>query len=214
MTGPTRIGSDQARFISQNTGSHILDQYLEDAERGGKPLADLMALIFTEEGNVSSTPFQTLAGFRVVIQNPTGEITYGSEQDATSPSGAFFFRFMGPWAPLTEYKRLDLIVHAGVTYAATADFTASGLASPAPADLASMHPISTGLGGVVYADDTDAHPSQLVNKLKVIGGTTTVIEEGGVRKVQVDLQTTIDALNANIATTKPLAKALFLEIAL
>jgi len=54
----TRPRGEQLRFESANTGSHILDDYLENSERGGRPLYDLMADLFGTDGNFSSGLFQ------------------------------------------------------------------------------------------------------------------------------------------------------------
>ena len=42
----TRFPSEQLQFRSQNTGDHLLDTYLEDAEMRGGTLAELMGKLF------------------------------------------------------------------------------------------------------------------------------------------------------------------------
>ena len=47
----TKISSDQLIFRSATTGDTLLDTYLENAERGGKTLGQLMTDIFDNSGN-------------------------------------------------------------------------------------------------------------------------------------------------------------------
>jgi len=54
----TKISSDQLTFRSSNTGDHLLDDYLENAELGNKTLADLLSEIFDTNGDVDATIFQ------------------------------------------------------------------------------------------------------------------------------------------------------------
>ena len=47
---PTRPRAERIRFVSEYTGEHVLDTYLEHAERGGRSLSDLMSDIFNSSG--------------------------------------------------------------------------------------------------------------------------------------------------------------------
>jgi len=54
----TRVPSEQLNFRSANTGVHILDTYLEDAEMGDLTLAQLMGKLFDEvTGEVDAFTF-------------------------------------------------------------------------------------------------------------------------------------------------------------
>lgn len=53
MTGITRPTGDQLRFNSSATGEHILDDYLEDAERGTKTLGELVDVLFDANGSLA-----------------------------------------------------------------------------------------------------------------------------------------------------------------
>lgn len=48
----TRPTGEQLLFRSAQTGEHVLDAYLEAAERGGRTLPDMMADVFDEQGNL------------------------------------------------------------------------------------------------------------------------------------------------------------------
>ena len=55
----TRVPSEQLQFRSQNTGNHLLDTYLEDAEMGSLTLATLMAKLFDEAtGDIDAFEFR------------------------------------------------------------------------------------------------------------------------------------------------------------
>jgi len=55
----TRVPSEQLQFRSANTGSHLLDTYLEDAEMGGLTLAQLMGKLFNEAtGDIDTFEFR------------------------------------------------------------------------------------------------------------------------------------------------------------
>ena len=46
----TKPSSEQIRFVSRNTGEHILDTYMEAAEKGGRTLPDMLDDLFNEQG--------------------------------------------------------------------------------------------------------------------------------------------------------------------
>ena len=53
----TRVPSEQLQFRSELTGSHLLDTYLEEAEKGGVTLADLMGKVFDDNGDIDIIEF-------------------------------------------------------------------------------------------------------------------------------------------------------------
>jgi len=54
----TRVPSEQLNFRSQNTGVHLLDTYLEDAEKGGLTLSTLLSKLFDDAtGDVDAFTF-------------------------------------------------------------------------------------------------------------------------------------------------------------
>ena len=55
----TRVPSEQLQFRSQNTGDHLLDTYLEDAEMGSLTLAQLMGKLFdAATGDIDAFEFR------------------------------------------------------------------------------------------------------------------------------------------------------------
>lgn len=67
----TKPRSEQIRFISDETGEHLLDAYLEAAERGGLTLGALMDIIFDSSGDINPTFVQ----FRLV-ESPPGTFAF------------------------------------------------------------------------------------------------------------------------------------------
>ena len=54
----TRVPSEQLNFRSANTGTHLLDTYLEDAEKGGLTLSELLSKLFDDAtGNIDTFTF-------------------------------------------------------------------------------------------------------------------------------------------------------------
>ena len=54
----TRVPSEQLNFRSENTGTHLLDTYLEDAEKGGLTLSALLSKLFDDAtGDVDAFTF-------------------------------------------------------------------------------------------------------------------------------------------------------------
>jgi hypothetical protein len=85
----TRPEGDQLNFVSSKTGSHVLDQYLEDAERGTKSLGDLIDLLFDAAGNLRA--LVTVDEIVSVVKGGTGGNSQATAQaglDVPSRTGA------------------------------------------------------------------------------------------------------------------------------
>lgn len=101
----TRPTGEQLRFRSQYTGDHILDTYLEAAEKGGRTLADLLDDLFDGSGVFRSENFefrfeQDKLQFRAgVYANPSA-----GWQDVTT-----FFNITGTFNASTTYNNFDLV---------------------------------------------------------------------------------------------------------
>lgn len=120
----TRPGSDQLQFQSSKTGTHILDDYLEAAERGDRPLYDLMADLFDTSGNFNAD----LIEFRVNTSTQLLEVRLGSyvdPEEGWNDASAYFFRVRGDHANATAYKRLDVVGYSNSLYVCTADHTSA-----------------------------------------------------------------------------------------
>ena len=119
----TRPTGEQLRFISSKTGEHILDTYLEAAERGNRTLADMVGDIFDTSGIFNASIFD----FR--FDPATSELQVNVNSSGWASTGAFLFRARGEYANATDYKVNDLVTVNSDTFISTADFTSS-TASP------------------------------------------------------------------------------------
>ena len=54
----TQPRGEQLRFLSAKTGTHNLDTYLENAERGSRSIGDMLGDIFDSSGNFDETNFE------------------------------------------------------------------------------------------------------------------------------------------------------------
>jgi len=67
----TRVPSEQLQFRSEVTGSHLLDTYLEEAEKGGFTLAELLGKVFNDTGDIDIIQFEydnTAENQRLVVR--------------------------------------------------------------------------------------------------------------------------------------------------
>lgn len=112
----TRPIGEQLRFNSTKTGTHILDAYLEAAERGTRTLADILSDLW----NPTTGAFRNdLLQFRTIpdgtFQQRVGD--YANANDGWVPvTDTFIFRNRGAYANATSYERLDLVTQAGSLY--------------------------------------------------------------------------------------------------
>jgi hypothetical protein len=128
----TRPTSEQLRFVSTQTGEHILDVYLEAAERGGRPVPDLLADLFGTSGQFNSD----LVQFRVNASTSFLQVRVGTFTNSTAgwldiPDGRIF-RQRGVYATATAYSRLDVVTQNNSTFVCTSAHTSS-TAAPDPA---------------------------------------------------------------------------------
>jgi len=107
----TRPTGEQISFRSNKTGTHVLDEYLQDCEQGTFSLPALMQNLFTNEGNLNPTALQ----FRVSeasSTNPVFQARFGHYTDANAgwfDTNQNFFNQRGTYATGTNYKRLDMV---------------------------------------------------------------------------------------------------------
>lgn len=112
----TRPTGEQLRFVSSATGEHILDTYLENAEKGGRTLSDLMSDIFESNGDFAADNFQ----FRIDDTTRKYQVRVGVFANNSSgwrdiPNG-YVFRHRGTYANGTAYEQLDVVTVSNSTY--------------------------------------------------------------------------------------------------
>lgn len=125
----TRVPGNQLKYQSSTTGEHVLDDYLEAAERGGRTLADLLADLFDGSGSFNSGLFE----FRINPSTSDLEYRVGTYIDPNtgwiSAASAKIFRQRGVYANGAAYSRLDCVTHSNKLYICNESHTSS-TASP------------------------------------------------------------------------------------
>ena len=106
----TRPTSEQLRFVSQFTGEHVLDTYLESAEKGGRSLTDLLDDLFASDGTFRAANFE----FR--FDPTTDKIQFRAGNFASATAGytdvTTFFKITGTYSSSTTYNNFDVITLA------------------------------------------------------------------------------------------------------
>lgn len=113
----TRPTGEQLRFVSAATGEHILDTYLEAAEKGGRTLADMLSDIYDPITGLFRADY---IEFRITsarqFQFRVGDFpdtTSGWQDVASNPS---LFGAKGAWAATTVYAQTDIVTYTNSTY--------------------------------------------------------------------------------------------------
>ena len=114
---PTRPRAERIRFVSEYTGEHVLDSYLEHAERGGRTLSDLMSDIFNTSGQFNADLFE----FRT--NNSQLQIRVGIYSDASVGWTDIqpVLRSGGIYANHTVYNQLQMVIVGTKLYMVDAD---------------------------------------------------------------------------------------------
>jgi len=127
---PTRPRAERIRFVSEYTGEHNLDTYLEHTEKGGRTLPDLMGDIFNTNGQFNADLFE----FRT--SNAQLQIRVGIYSDPNTGWTDIqpVLRSGGTYANHTTYNQLEMVIVGtklymvntdGNTFTSVADFEAS-----------------------------------------------------------------------------------------
>ena len=121
----TRPTGEQLRFRSAATGDHILDDYLEASEKGGRTLPDLLDDIFDSSGVFAASNFE----FRIEPSTRKYQVRVGLFANGTAgwtdiPNG-FVFRQRGTYANATAYEQLDVVTVSNSSYVCTVAHTSS-----------------------------------------------------------------------------------------
>ncbi|MBW3783690.1 hypothetical protein GL270_21050 [Aeromonas veronii] len=105
----TRPAAEDLRFRSGATGEHILDIYLEACEMGGKPLPELLSLIFNELGELDADNFE----FRVNSNTRRLQFRFGvfiaPEDGWRDVAGGTLLQSRGDWQANMPYEQTDLV---------------------------------------------------------------------------------------------------------
>lgn len=179
----TRPTGEQLRFVSSQTGEHILDDYMEAAEKGGRTLSDLLADVFDDTtGLFRADLFQ----FRLNDSNRTLEFRSG---DFASPSDGWtpvqngtVINWRGTYASGTQYAETDIVKHNASIYICTQAHTSS---TPAPGPDFSM---------MIYAEDIRGPQPEVSASINfVIDGGEIPITPGLKGAISIPFGCTIDS---------------------
>lgn len=113
----TRPISEQIRFVSSKTGTHVLDDYLEAIEQGSRTVGDMLEDLYdTSTGSLRQDVFN------VRVQNGYLQTYMGDLiGDPTWQNSAVFFRDRGTFSTSATYQNLDIVTTSGTTYLVTSD---------------------------------------------------------------------------------------------
>jgi len=125
----TRVPSDQLTFRSSATGLHILDQYLEDCEKGGFSLPVLLDNLFTASGglNPSAVDFRVQ---RNSVGDPVFQSRFGHYTDASAgwfDTNQKFFRQRGSFSGGQAYELLDMVRQGTKVFVCTDPHTSTDI---------------------------------------------------------------------------------------
>ena len=193
----TRPTGEQLRFRSQYTGDHILDTYLESAEKGGRSVPDLLDDLFDSSGVFRDENFE----FRF---DPTADkLQFRVGNFASSTSGwtdiTTFFNITGSFNAATTYQNFDVltltdkdvyIVHglsSGTTFADESAVEASAYTTKL-IDVSEAREWASKTDGQVRSTDYSS-------KAWAIGGTGVTNADGAAKEWAIKTSGTVDGTN-------------------
>lgn len=123
----TRPTADQLTFRSSANGVQNLDLYLEDAERGGRKLGDLLSDLFDTTGQFANDAFQ----FRVNSTTRQLQVRVGTFTDPEDSWAdlAGIFRPQGTYIANNGYSTMDVVGDGTDLYLVTDDIAINEIAN-------------------------------------------------------------------------------------
>lgn len=205
----TRPQADQLRFFSSTTGEHIIDAYLEEAERGSRRLGELMADLFdATTGQLIAQGFRDYRGDWAtgiaylngdVVRDPATQSLYVANANFTSGAtiaddvtdGHLTLFFDGTPAPLADI--------------ATVASNAADIQAVA-GDIASVNQAASISGSIVSVADNEADIDAValnIADVNAVAGNKTNIDAVAGNKTNIDAvagnKTNIDQVAADTA---------------
>jgi len=221
---PTRPRAERIRFVSEYTGEHVLDTYLEHAERGGRSLSDLMSDIFNSSGQFNADLFE----FRT--SNSQLQIRVGIYSDPNTGWTDIqpVLRSGGIFATHTTYNQLEMVILGTKLYIVNADnqsfataeafeasantdllFDTAGVADTAEqvatqkaAEAAQSAADALGyLNQITTAVDAFEDPTTGSLTLAQAAATSATTTKSQIDTIYADIQTIEGNINANLTTS-------------
>lgn len=221
---PTRPRAERIRFVSEYTGEHVLDTYLEHAERGGRALSDLMSDIFNANGQFNADLFE----FRTFNSQLQIRVGIYSDPNTGWTDIQPVLRSGGTFASHTTYNQLEIvtlgtklyIVNAdNQSFASAADFEASantdllfdtaGVADSAEQVATQQAALAQGYAEAAEQDLADLQaliaafeaPTTGSLALAQDAASSATTTKSQIDTIYADIQTIEGTINTNLATS-------------
>lgn len=221
---PTRPRAERIRFVSEYTGEHVLDTYLEHTEKGGRTLPDLMGDIFNTSGQFNADLFE----FRTFNSQLQIRVGIYSDPNIGWTDIQPVLRSGGIFATHTTYNQLEMVIVGtklyivnsdGNSFATAADFEASpntdllfdtaGVADTAEQVATQQAELARGYAEAADQDLTDLQNLIAAFETPVTGSlalaqaaaSTATTTKGLIDTIYADIQQIETNINANLTTS-------------
>ena len=221
---PTRPRAERIRFVSEYTGEHVLDTYLEHTEKGGRTLPDLMGDIFNTSGQFNADLFE----FRTFNSQLQIRVGIYSDPNIGWTDIQPVLRSGGIFATHTTYNQLEMVIVGtklyivnsdGNSFATAADFEASpntdllfdtaGVADTAEQVATQQAELARGYAEAADQDLTDLQNLIAAFETPVTGSlalaqaaaSTATTTKGLIDTIYADIQQIEIDINANLTTS-------------
>jgi len=175
----TQPRGEQLRFLSTKTGTHNLDTYLENAERGSRTIGDMLGDIFDSSGAFDSTNFT----FRYNSSTKSIEVRVG-DSSASFVNVTPFFNIRGTYSSSsTTYKNFDLVTRSN-------------------GDVYIVQGLSSNTATTTFANDAAVDSSSNTTKLVDVSGAATQASNAASSATAAANSATAAANSATTASTQ------------
>ena len=175
----TQPRGEQLRFLSTKTGTHNLDTYLENAERGSRTIGDMLGDIFDSSGAFDSTNFT----FRYNSSTKSIEVRVG-DSSASFVNVTPFFNIRGTYSSSsTTYKNFDLVTRSN-------------------GDVYIVQGLSSNTATTTFANDAAVDSSSNTTKLVDVSGAATQASNAASSATAAANSATAAASSATTASTQ------------
>ena len=221
---PTRPRAERIRFVSEYTGEHNLDTYLEHTEKGGRTLPDLMGDIFNTSGQFNADLFE----FRTFNSQLQIRVGIYSDPNTGWTDIQPVLRSGGTYANHTTYNQLEMVIGGtklymvntdGHTFTSVADFEASantsllfdtaGVADSAEQVATQQAELARGYAEAAEQDLSDLQdlitafetPTTGSLALAQDAASTATTKKGEIDTIYADIQTIETNINTDLTTS-------------
>lgn len=174
----TQPRGEQLRFLSAKTGTHNLDTYLENAERGSRSIGDMLGDIFDSSGNFDETNFE----FQFDPSDSQLEVRVGGSSNSYV-NITNFFNIRGVYSSSsTTYKNFDLVTRSN-------------------GDVHIVHGLASNTATTTFADDAAVASSSNTTKIVDVSGAAAQASAAATSATNAANSATAAATSASAAST-------------